>query len=474
MGPYEHADLPASVAEAVMRLGKAIDTGAVDSAEIAVVIAALEALPPQSAPVLDGVIANLAGLFRGYDTRPSLLRLFTPSRDHLDLLDRQRDLAPLFLFHRNGYVREAALAYLSAPPRSPFFLAVIAWRLNDWVRAVRIAARHYAERALPQTSPEIIADAAPFVLDRWRRWKRWEEANVEVVDRALQRPDVAPYLVDWLANCAVGPLGAMLRYALRGSSLDASLPALARNSVHPAVRAVALQTLIQRQASWPIGFGKEWVDKRYGLARQITLFAHRRVESQDGADVLIRMGLHDRSAAVRRVAADALIERRADFTNLDDAIAKLSSDKSPGLRERAAFLARSRLDETAGRAAVNPDPIVERVCFLPIEYGSGDLSTMEILRQSGFLAEPRALTREKILNVLHAHPELVSEWEQWSDDSRATEGWVFRTTDRGYSVFWRPGGETMTFPDRFEACAEFIFRQMRRTAGLDLEPPVRA
>jgi hypothetical protein len=86
--------------------------------------------------------------------------------------------------------------------------------------------------------------------------------------------------------------------------------------------------------------GREWVGKQFGLSRRITLFAHRSVASQDTVEALIDVGLGDRSAIVRRVAADSLIEHRSTFAELDAAIERLSADRSPGLRERAEFLAR--------------------------------------------------------------------------------------------------------------------------------------
>lgn len=69
------------------------------------------------------------------------------------------------------------------------------------------------------------------------------------------------------------PLGTKLQYALRGPCLDAFLPELARQAIHPAVRAVAFQTLLRRRASWPVGFGMAWVDKRFGISQRTTLAA---------------------------------------------------------------------------------------------------------------------------------------------------------------------------------------------------------
>jgi hypothetical protein len=292
------------------------------------------------APAADSEIASLARLHRYYAPRPSPLNLLTPNCTDLDLLAQQPELAPIFLFHRDGYVREAALTLSCAPPSSAFFLAVVVWRLNDWVQAVRIAARHYAERTLPMTSPNVVADAAPFLLDRWRHWGRWDETNMAVVDSALQRSDVAPFLAERFLHGTTGPLGTMLQYALRGPSLDDELPRLAASAVQPSVRAVALRTLIKEQASWPAGLRKEWIDKVYGLSRRIRVFASRNIKRAMPLNPLIAMGLRDRSAMVRRVAADSLIEHRDTFPDVQSAISLLARDKSPALRQRADFLAR--------------------------------------------------------------------------------------------------------------------------------------
>lgn len=270
-----------------------------------------------------------------------MARLLGPGPATPERLDRQRELAPVLVFHRDGFVREAALNLLSAPPSSPFFLAVLAWRLNDWAAPVRLAARRYAERILPAVPAEVVAAAAPFLLDRWRWWGRWASEEASIIDLALQRQDVAMYLAAWFSNGAKGPLATLLRHALRGPSMDGYLPELASNAVQPAVRAVALKCLIQGRASWPAGFGQQWIDRRYGLRRRITVFAHRDLNIVHAPEPWIRAGLSDRSALVRRVAADALIDRRATFLDLDAAVAALAKDSSRAVRSRADFLIRT-------------------------------------------------------------------------------------------------------------------------------------
>jgi hypothetical protein len=72
--------------------------------------------------------------------------------------------APVLMFSRNGYVREAALKAVNQVPDAPFFLAALVWRLNDWVEPVRRAAEGCAKRQLPRCSTRTVVGAAPFLL----------------------------------------------------------------------------------------------------------------------------------------------------------------------------------------------------------------------------------------------------------------------------------------------------------------------
>ncbi len=105
----------------------------------------------------------------------SLGRLFGSSNEQ-QLLRKRPDYAWLFLFHPNGYVREAALDCINNPPTSPFFFSALAWRLNDWVGPVRQAAERCAERVLHQTVADVAANAALYLLDRRLAWGRWRPA----------------------------------------------------------------------------------------------------------------------------------------------------------------------------------------------------------------------------------------------------------------------------------------------------------
>jgi hypothetical protein len=62
---------------------------------------------------------------------------------------------------------------------------------------------------------------------------------------------------------------------------------------------------------------------------------------------LILAALKDRSPLVRRAAADALIETRAVFSEIDSVVEVILLDPSPALRDRAEFLRRKLIEERA-------------------------------------------------------------------------------------------------------------------------------
>jgi hypothetical protein len=98
------------------------------------------------------------------------------------------DYAPVLMFNRSGYAREAALKAIKQLPDTPFFLAALVWRLNDWVEPVRRAAAQCANRELPRLSVGTIVGAAPFLLERMPYWRRWSSTPAIVLD-TLARPD---------------------------------------------------------------------------------------------------------------------------------------------------------------------------------------------------------------------------------------------------------------------------------------------
>jgi hypothetical protein len=267
---------------------------------------------------------------------PSLLEQLRKSEQQL--MKRSHDYAWFFLFHRSGYVREAALDAINAPPASAFFLSALAWRLNDWVCAVRRAAARCAERVFPRISPEVAASAAPYLLDRRFVWARWSD-EAKVLDSVFGRRDVMAALAMRMQQ-QPGPFASCLRHALRYPEIDKHLPRLAIDAIQPSVRVAAYQCLMSGRATWPSGFGWTWIDKVYGLRKRVRTLESRDIQTTSPAADWIRRGIHDRSVLVRRIAADAMVGARAQLPDADSLIAVLASDRSSAIRSRADYMLR--------------------------------------------------------------------------------------------------------------------------------------
>ena len=282
-----------------------------------------------------------------YWRRPNrrLLGLLTCSTD-LDRLERFPGLRYLFIFHGDGIIREAALRQIVSGLPSPFLFAAIAWCLNDWALPVRRAAAECARRTFPLTDAPVIAEAAIALLSRENSWRRWTDERAILIE-TLGRTDVASSLADIIRRKKTGAVASVLRRALQQESFDPYLQALALEAAQPAVRVVALQTLIDGFASWPRGFERQWVDKSMGIARRIRTFDRRPLGPmalQTQTTLRRRMilsGTADRSAAVRKVALDGLIRFRDQIADANEIATPLALDQSPSIRERVQFLLRN-------------------------------------------------------------------------------------------------------------------------------------
>lgn len=329
--------------------------------ELAQVFADISALPANLVVRASREIARKAGLgwwqsppsqrvvvARGIRLRWERLkqRFKRPARkspSEQELLIKNHNYAWLFLFHPNGHIREAALDSIRNAPTSPFFFAVLAWRLNDWAPPVRKAAERCANRVMLQTTATVVADAALYLLDRRHAWSRWSD-EAEVLDRVFERGDVMAELATLLRHHPTGPLATSLRHALRYPAIDEHLPRLAAAAVQPPVRAVAYKCLISGKAIWPVGFDWIWVDKVYGLRKSVPKLETREIGQTRPAADLIREAVYDKSAFVRRIAADALIAARSQsqpqMPDEEKLIAYLAADRSSAVRSRADYLLR--------------------------------------------------------------------------------------------------------------------------------------
>lgn len=246
--------------------------------------------------------------------------------------------APILMFNKNGFVREAALTAINRLPDSAFFVAALAWRLNDWAEPVRLAAEACAGRVFPQLSAQTIADAAPFLLERMPSWGRWATPP-EILVRVLQRPDCTSELASRF-NTSPAVSAAALRGALRLALFDDHLVDLSRTAVRPHFRAMILKALLDREVTWVDSYVREWVDKRYGIDRRVPVLGRRPLTPVVAIPDLIRLGAHDPSPLVRRVAARALVDHASSVSSIDQLMASFATDKSPSVRWCMDYLAR--------------------------------------------------------------------------------------------------------------------------------------
>jgi hypothetical protein len=332
--------IPQLLSGELAAFGEKLESGPSDR-ELESVLTGLSALPAQMIVRASREIATAISWPRPRE-RFSLRRFFRKPLSKLDLMKANPDCAWIFLFDYDGHVREASLNAIEKPPSSPFFFAALAWRLNDWVDEVRQAARKCAERVLMQTEASVAADAALCLMNRRLAWGRWNDER-HALDGVFGRKDVIDTLANSIRETASGPMAKSLRHALRYPSMDEHLERLATDSVQPAVRAVAYQCLILRTATWVEGTKRMWVDKSYGIWKMVPKLGSRKISSERPIDQLITEAAHDQSTAVRRVAADALVETRAQTPNADELIERLAKDSSAAIRSVADYMLRHPL-----------------------------------------------------------------------------------------------------------------------------------
>jgi hypothetical protein len=295
-------------------------------------------LAPEQIGRIERAIAERAGLGRRAP-EPLLSALFRPRLTDLEQLLRTPRLECLFLFHRDGRLREVALQRLTGGLPSPFLFAAVAWRLNDWAQPVRQAAASCARRCFPLTSPDVVARCAVLLVRRLS-WGRWGEER-EILDEAFGREDVATRLADLIIGAATGPLAAVLRAALRTRMLDPHLQRISSDAMQPSVRALALDTLINGKAEWPSGYTWQWVDKSMGKRHRVAVHDTREISVAVDRKALIDRGAGDKSAVVRRVALTGVIRHLRGAPEARGYAGRLLADRSRPVRERAEFIMRT-------------------------------------------------------------------------------------------------------------------------------------
>jgi len=263
--------------------------------------------------------------------------IFGTNRSEGELLKLDPRYAWIFLFHYDGRIREASLEAIDVPPVSPFFLAALVWRLNDWVPQVRDAAIRCFDRVRPRIDAELAGNLALDLLARTDSWGRWRTEK-QAFFAVFERDDVVAALVDRLHRSTKGKLVACLKVALRHPSIDKHLPTLASEAIEPGIRAVALRCLISRKATSITGYSWKMIDKIYGVQQRLPTIEARPLSVASEPIEWIARGIDDRSSTVRWVVVDELLRRPPDFPGARALIDRLAQDRSPRIRTRAEFM----------------------------------------------------------------------------------------------------------------------------------------
>jgi len=228
---------------------------------------------------------------------------------------------------------------MHGPAHAPFLLAAVMLRLNDWVPQVRQAADGAVRRIFATTPVPVILPAVVGMLSVRFQWQRGV-TEAMAVDEIVERADVRAAMTTYLLQTPAGPVARTLSNLLRQAHFDGALPQLLQDAKHPAVRALALRTLLTGQARWPVGVRRQWIDQSTGISRRLPEFAVRPVMSPEAVESLVRRGAADKAAAVRKVAMQAIIDRPSDWHAFGDVIEKLNRDRSKPIREGMAYIAR--------------------------------------------------------------------------------------------------------------------------------------
>ncbi len=291
------------------------------------------------------VLQRLPGRMRQPSRQPIFASTAETDRTTSTTLDRTRlatvrGLDHLFLFHRDGSLRGAALDQIGPCRPSPFFLAAVLWRLEDHVASVRDAATKCLERSLPTLDPAHVAVTVLHLLARQVKWKRLHGGHV-VPGIVFQRADIMRLIVERMSRQTTGPQAGILHRLLALPELDPHLAFLSSKAKQPALRALALRTLIDGEARWPIGVGTLPGHYASETDRTRTLYATRPLAITVEPLPLIETALRNRSAMVRRAALEGMSGRLRNTPEARWLASALLDDPFPSVRLRAAFILRS-------------------------------------------------------------------------------------------------------------------------------------
>src|SRR5215469_10864295 len=102
--------------------------------------------------------------------------------------------------------------------------------------------------------------------------------------------------------------------------------------------------------------------------------------------------------------------------------------------------------------------LAQRVSEIPDAYEHCNLSTVQLLAQTGYLDKPQSLTVGDVEQALTEEPNLAELWLNRGMDQRLAGGWGIEHEGDRYRLQNYSSGQYLVVQDRLLACAEFIVR----------------
>ena len=249
----------------------------------------------------------------------------------------------LDLAHPDGHRREAALRTPGLRLEVPLAWGLALYRINDWVPEVRAAAREMLPIHAQSAHPAVLATVFWATLMEDLRWLRVTDREEQTMAAVFCVTGVAEAMRSKLIAATTGPAGRIARQASRFPDMDSQWEEVARQSVQPSVRAVALRILISQKAIYQVNW-QEYQRSPSQTWRHSRRYLRERA-APTGLTFLeaIELAAQDRSPLVRRIAADALVRATHRLSREEWAIAeKLAMDRHSSIRSPAQFVLQRR------------------------------------------------------------------------------------------------------------------------------------
>ncbi|WP_170121469.1 hypothetical protein [Silicimonas algicola] len=258
-------------------------------------------------------------------------------------LKENSGFADIYLYHRDGFIREEALRSIEVldGPIAAFGLLA---RLNDWVPEVRDAASATLARCFSTSSGDVLAPAVWAFLTKRHLWNRWSGGYEPFVEDVVKHCGLVDALSVMLLGVSRKGASRVFRVLSRSPAFDTHLTAIASDAHEPHLRAAALTCLSKARVIWPLAIRKKvWMDGPMGKPVWREAFGSRPLTAEPDLIAAIANGLCDRSVLVRNAAIDALILHRdnAKFRPLiAKSIKEPEAEPRPSTRMRLQYLAR--------------------------------------------------------------------------------------------------------------------------------------